>query len=145
MVAKLLKALSIIEAQAIAEAAASRARDERAMLDYIGVGRRAARRPVNLPALPVLIRPSAVDLGAFESSEARRLQELLARLTVAQRLELIALAWFGKSASLDFDAALRRARRVPPEAQVGYLMSRRLELHIPAGLDRLDAASPGGH
>jgi hypothetical protein len=129
----MLKSLPIADANEIAEAAAARARDERAMVEYIGVGRKAARRP------PVLVRPTSVDLVAFDSSESRRLRELLSRLTVAARLELIALAWYGKSAALDFDAAMRRARRVPAEAQVGYLMSRHLERHIPAGLEKLRA------
>jgi hypothetical protein len=126
----MLSALSIEIAQAIAEAAAAHARDERAMVRYLGIGRRAK-------ADPLRIVPAAVDLGAFDTDERQRLRGLLEALSVDQRRELIALAWFGKSATLDFATALRRTRRIPPEAQVGYLMSRQLDRHIPAGLDRL--------
>jgi hypothetical protein len=133
----MLKFLSVADAKAIAAAAAARARDERAMLDYIGVGKRSRRRAADLLAHPFLVLPTAADLDAFESHEVLRLRALLARLTTEQRRELIALVWFGNSVSLDFAAALRRTRRIPPEAQVGYLMSRRLERHIPAGLEKL--------
>jgi len=111
------------------------------MLDYIGVGRRDRRRGSALPAPPSLVIPTADALDAFESVETRRLRELLGALSGAARRELVALVWFGNSVSLDFDAALRRTRRIPPDAQAGYLMSRRLERHIPAGLDKLAAAA----
>lgn len=125
-----LQALTPEIAESIAEAAAALARDERAMVRYLGIGRRNK-------ADPLRIVPEAVDLGAFDTDERQRLRGLLEALSVDQRRELIALAWFGKSATLDFATALRRTRRIPPEAQVGYLMSRQLDRHIPAGLDRL--------
>ena len=108
------------------------------MLDYIGVGRRGRRRR-DLPAPPSLVIPTADELDAFESVETRRLRDLIAALSSEARRELLALIWYASSGSLDFDAALRRTRRIPPDAQAGYLMSRRLERHIPAGLAKLAA------
>jgi hypothetical protein len=131
----MLNALSIADALMIAEAAARRSRDERAMVDYLGIGRRAPRQP--LPPYPALIRPGAADLAAFDSPERRRLHELVAALPEAARHELIALVWIGSSPRLEFARALRRARRMPAHAQVGYILGRRLERHIPAGLERL--------
>jgi len=129
----MLRALTVEIAQAIAAAAASLARDERAMIDYLGIGRRG-------PADPFRVLPEAADLGAFDTDERRRLRALLDGLTPDQRRELIALVWIGKSATLDFETALRRTRRIPPEAQAGYLMSRHLDRYVPAGLDRLSRA-----
>jgi hypothetical protein len=126
----MLHLLSIADAVSIAEAAAALARDERAMVKYLGIGRRGP------PGLPRII-PAAADLGAFDTDERRRLRALLEALSVDQRRELIALAWVGKSAALDFATALRRTRRIPPDAQVGYLMSRQLDRTVPAGLERL--------
>jgi len=120
---------------AIADASARRSRDERAMVDYLGIGRRAPAR--SQPGGARLIRPSSADLAAFDSIERRRLHELVASLSVPARQELAALVWSGGSARLDFARALRRAQRMPPEALVGYLVGRRLERHIPAGLERL--------
>jgi hypothetical protein len=139
-----LKALSIADATAIAAAAAARTRDERAMLDYVGIGRRRARPPIDPAMHPLLVVTDAADLAAFDGGEQRQLQDLISRLTVEARRELIALAWLGKSLSLSFEAAMRRARRVPPDAQVGYLTSRRLELHIPAGLEKLTRSYRAG-
>jgi hypothetical protein len=109
------------------------------MLDYLGVDRRRRRRGNDLPAHPSLVIPTADALDAFESVESRRLRDLIAGLSGAARRELIALVWFANSVSPDFDTALRRTGRIPPDAQTGYLMSRRLERHIPAGLDKLAA------
>ena len=139
-----LKALSAADATAIAEASAARTRDERAMVDYVGLGRRRAKRPIDLAVHPLVLVTGGAEIAAFESGEQRRLQDLVTRLTVEARRELIALAWVGQSPSLSFEAAMRRARRIPPDAQVGYLTSRRLELHIPAGLDKLTAAGGSG-
>ena len=120
---------------AIVEAAARRTRDERAMVEYLGVGRRRPAR--GLPDDLRLVRPSNADLAAFDSIERRRLHELVAGLSVEARQELAALVWSGGSTRLDFARALRRAQRMPPEALLGYLVGRRLEQHIPAGLERL--------
>jgi hypothetical protein len=38
---------------------------------------------------------------------------------------------------LSFEAALRRTRRIPPAAQLGYLMGIRLERYIADGLRKL--------
>ena len=131
----MLSALSIEDAIAIAEAAARRTRDERAMVDYLGVGRHRPAR--GLPDDLRLVRPSNADLAAFDSIERRRLHELVAGLSVEARQELAALVWSGGSTRLVFARALRRAQRMPPEALLGYLVGRRLEQHIPAGLERL--------
>lgn len=136
----MLKALSIADARAIEAAAAARARDERAMLDYVGVGRRAARRTVDLSPRPLLIVTDAAELASFDGGDERHLRDLIARLSGEARQELIALVWVASSVALGFEAALRRTRRIPPEAQIGYLASRRLERHIPAGLEKLAAA-----
>jgi Protein of unknown function (DUF3775) len=131
----MLTTLSPGEALAIAEAASRRSRDERAMVDYLGIGRK-QRGGVPLAPLP-LIRAEAIDLVAFESEERSRLHDALEALTSEARRELIALVWVGQHSSLSFAAALRRTRRIPASAQVGYLMSRRLERHIAAGLEKL--------
>ncbi|HUB94590.1 MAG TPA: DUF3775 domain-containing protein [Stellaceae bacterium] len=124
----MLSALTEEMARSIADAAAALARDERAMVRYLGIGRRGP---------PRLMPVAAADLGAFDTDERRHLRGLLESLSIDQRRELIALAWIGKSAALDFATALRRTRRVPPDGQVGYLMSRQLDRYVPAGLDRL--------
>ena len=131
----MLQALSIEDAVAIAHAAAERSRDERAMIDYLGIGRRAPGREP--PGNARLVRPSSADLAAFDSIERRRLHDLIAALSVEARQELAALVWSGGSTRLDFARALRRAQRMPPEGLVGYLVGRRLERHVPAGLERL--------
>lgn len=131
----MLAVLSPAEALTIAEAASRLRRDERAMVDYLGVGRK--QRGGALPAPLVLLRAEAADLAAFESDERSRLQDALAALAVEARRELIALVWIAQHPSLSFAAALRRTRRIPASAQVGYLMSRRLEHHIAAGLQKL--------
>lgn len=135
----MLQVLSIAEAKAIAAAAQARTADERAMVEYLGIGRRTARPPERLPP-PFLVVPDAADLAAFDGAEQRRLRRLLAELSPAQRRELIALVWFARSASISVETALRRATRIPPDAQVGYLMSRRLERDIQAGLEKLAAS-----
>lgn len=53
------------------------------------------------------------------------------------RRELIALIWLAQRPSLSFEAALRRTRRIPPAAQLGYLMGIRLERYIADGLRKL--------
>ena len=131
----MLSALSVEHALAIADAAARRSRDERAMVAYLGIGRRAARP--GPPPFPQLLQAGDADLAAFDSAERRRLHELVAGLSEAARQELIALVWIGGSARLDFARALQRARRIPAEAQVSYIVGRRLERHIPAGLAKL--------
>jgi hypothetical protein len=129
----MLKSLTVPDALAVAAAAAQRTRDERAMLDYLGVGQQPGQTRDALAGYP-LLKPNAVDLGAFESNELR---DALASLTVEARRELIALVWFAQSPSLSFEAALRRVRRIPDAAQLGYLMSRRLERSVPQGLEKL--------
>jgi hypothetical protein len=81
-------------------------------------------------------RPDDVDLEAFESDERQRLEAAVARLSPDARRELIALIWVAQRPLLSFEAALRRARRVPPAAQPGYLMGIRLERYIADGNDR---------
>jgi hypothetical protein len=132
----MLKALTVADALAIAAAALRRSRDERAMVDYLGIGRRRGRTPDTLAAFP-LLKPTAVDLAAFESDERHQLHDALANLTIEARRELIALVWFAQSPSLSFETALRRTRRIPDAAQLGYLMGRRLERSVPAGLEKL--------
>jgi hypothetical protein len=134
-----LKALSAADAAAIAAASAARTRDERAMVNYVGIGRRRAKRPIDLAMHPLVLVTDGAEIAAFDSGDQRRLHDLVSRLTAEARRELIALAWVGNSPSLSFEAAMRRARRIPPNAQVGYLTSRRLELHIPAGFEKLAA------
>jgi hypothetical protein len=131
----MLSALLLEDALAIADAAARRSRDERAMVEYLGVGRRAPNP--DIPAFPQLVRPGAADLAAFDSPERHRLHRLVAGLSAAARQELIALVWIGGSVRWDFARALLRARRIPVGAQVGYLVGRKLERHIPAGLAKL--------
>jgi hypothetical protein len=133
--AAMLTALSPADALAIAEAAARRSRDERAMLDYLGIGRK-QRGGAPLAPLP-LVRAEAVDLAAFESDERNQLHDALTALTPEAQCELIALVWIAQRPLLSFAGALRRTRRIPERARIGYLMSRRLERHIAAGLQKL--------
>lgn len=135
----MLQALEIADALAIAEAARRRSRDERAMVDYLGIGRKRPRGP---PPDRALLIPDAVDIAAFESDERRRLEEALTRLSPDARRELIALVWLAQRPALDFAAALRRTRRIPATAQTGYLMGMRLERDIALGLEKLGTRPP---
>lgn len=131
----MLSALSIEAALAIADASARRSRDERAMVEYLGVGRRSPKS--GPPAYPSLVLPAAADFAAFDSPERRRLHDLVSNLPAEARQELIALVWVGAGTRLDFARAMLRARRMPAEAHVGYILGRKLERHIPAGLAKL--------
>lgn len=132
----MLKALTVSEVLAIAEASSRRTRDERAMVEYLGLGTR-RRAPPGRISGSSLLKAGAVDLSAFDSSERQGLATALGRLTENARRELIALVWIARSPSLDFDAALRRTRRIPVEAQTGYLMGLRLERYLAPGLEKL--------
>src|SRR5579863_9553618 len=72
----MLQALLIADALAIAEASQRRSRDERAMVQYLGIGKKRGRMagPV---ASPHLLR-AAIDLAAFESPERRQLEYAIA-------------------------------------------------------------------
>ena len=128
----MLTHLSLADAASIAEAAARVSRDERAMVEYLGIGKRRGRTPAPLQSLVV-----ASDPRAFESAERADLDARLRLLSPEARRELIALVWLGRSVGLDFAAAMRRARRVPEAAQVGYLLGVPLEKRIPAALGKL--------
>ena len=69
----MLQALRIEEARAIAAAAERRGRDERAMVDYLGIGRR--HRDASQAAPGLIGCPDAIDLAAFESDERRELHK----------------------------------------------------------------------
>jgi hypothetical protein len=129
----MLEHLSRAQALALAEAAACVTRDERAMVDYLGIGRRARARGPSPRTLVI-----ATDPRAFESPERVALEAQLKALSPEARRELIALVWLGRGLSLDFAAAMRRARRIPEAAQVGYLLGVPLERRIPAALQKLN-------
>jgi|SRR6185437_15762691 hypothetical protein len=130
----MLQALQIADALAIAEASRRRSRDEHAMVDYLGIGRKGPRMAhLRRP----LIATDTIDLAAFESDERRHLQQTIDALSPEARRELIALIWLAQRPSLDFAGAMRRTRRVPPPAQTGYLMGVRLERYIALGLEKL--------
>jgi len=131
----MLTALNVADALAIADIALRRSRDERAMVEYLGIGRRRDRTAGVRSSR--LLRPAPVDLGAFESEERAELRDALATLGAEARRELLALVWFARSPSLSFDAALRRTHRIPVDAQVAYLTGQRLERHVVAGLEKL--------
>ena len=132
----MLQALRPEEALAIADVSRCRTRDERAMAQYLGIGRGA--RADGAPPDGTLLRvPDNVDLAAFESDERRRLDAAIAQLSPEARRELIALIWLVKRPLLSFEAALRRTRRIPPSAQPGYLMGIRLERYIAERLRKL--------
>jgi DNA-directed RNA polymerase specialized sigma24 family protein len=131
----MLQALQIADALALAEASRRRSRDERAMVDYLGVGRKGPR-PAK-PAPTPLVFVETIDLAAFESDERQRLEQAIERLSSEARRELIALVWLAQRPSLDFAGAMRRTRRIPPPAQTGYLMGVRLERYIARGLEKL--------
>ncbi len=132
----MLEALAIADALAIAEASRRRSRDERAMVDYLGIGRKPPRAVKPTPSVP-LLTAGTIDLAAFESDERLRLQQMIERLSPEARRELVALVFLGQRATLDFAGAMRRTRRIPPPAQTGYLMGVRLERSIPAGIEKL--------
>jgi hypothetical protein len=133
----MLQALRAEDALAIAEAARRRSRDEQAMAQYLGIGREGAR-PKGVPLDGTLLRrPDAVDLAAFESEERGRLEAAIAQLSPEARRELIALIWLAQRQLLSFEVALRRTRRIPPAAQLGYLMGIRLERYIADGLRKV--------
>jgi Protein of unknown function (DUF3775) len=134
--AAMLQALQFADALAIADAARGRSRDEHAMVQYLGIGRKTPPRAKPAAALPVLIT-DRIDLAAFESDERRRLEQAIEALSPEARRELLALVWLGQRPSLDFAGALRRTRRIPPLAQTGYLMGMRLERYIAPGLEKL--------
>lgn len=132
----MLQALQIADALALAEASRRRSRDERAMVQYLGIGRKSPR-PAQRPASTPLIIAETIDLAAFESDERRRLEQGIERLSPEARRELIALVWLAQRPSLDFAGAMRRTRRIPPPAQTGYLMGVRLERYVARGLEKL--------
>jgi hypothetical protein len=84
-----------------------------------------------------LVITETIDLAAFESDERRHLEQAIEALSPEARRELIALVFLGQRPSLDFAAAMRRTRRVPPPAQTGYLLGVRLERYIALGLEKL--------
>jgi hypothetical protein len=132
----MLQHLSTADAVVVAEAVGRVSRDEKAMVDYLGIGRRGqspGRGPARGPAI-TFVRAS--DPAAFDSAERHALEVLLRGLSPEARLELLALLWFGRG-MVDFKGALRRARRVPEPHQVATLMGARLERHIPAALAKL--------
>ncbi len=132
----MLQALQIADALAIAEASRRRSRDERAMVEYLDIGRKGPRMaPARTPS-PLVITDT-IDLAAFESDERRHLQQAIDALSPEARRELIALIWLAQRPSLDFAGAMRRTRRIPPPAQTGYLMGMRLERYIALGLEKL--------
>jgi hypothetical protein len=131
----MLQALRPEDALAIAEISRRRSRDEQAMAQYLGIGR-GARANGAPPDGTLLLLPGDVDLAAFES-ERRRLEAAIAQLSHDARRELIALIWLVQRPLLSFEAALRRTRRIPPAAQLGYLMGIRLERYIAEGLRKL--------
>jgi hypothetical protein len=137
----MLQALQIADALAIAEAARRRSRDEQAMVQYLGIGRKRSRATPP-PDTSSLLMPDAVDIAAFESDERQRLESALARLSPDARRELIALVWLAQRPSLGFAAALRRSRRIPLAAQTAYLMGLRLERDIALGLEKLGHREP---
>ena len=138
----MLQALRAEDALAIAEVSRRRSRDEQAMAQYLGIGRGA--RAKRAPLYGTLLRcPDDVDLAAFESEERRHLEAAIAQLSLEARRELIALVWLVQRPSLDFEAALRRTRRIPPAAQAGYLMGIRLERYIAEGLRKLGRRGGG--
>jgi DNA-directed RNA polymerase specialized sigma24 family protein len=132
----MLQALQIADALAIAEASRRRSRDERAMVQYLGIGRKAPRAAEPPAASPLMITET-IDLAAFESDERRRLEQAIEALSPEARRELIALVWLAQRPSIDFAAAIRRTRRIPPPAQTGYLMGIRIERYIARGLERI--------
>jgi len=128
----MLRTLSIPEALAIADLAASVSRDEKAMVAYLNVGTR--RRDIGARGSLQLV---AADPAAFDSPERRRLEARVATLSPEARRELIALTWIAHGIDANFDRAMRKAGRIPAAAQVGYLVGKPLERHIPAALDKL--------
>jgi hypothetical protein len=132
----MLQALQIADALAIAEASRRRSRDERAMVDYLGIGRKAPHGAPTRPPSPLIIADT-IDLAAFESDERRHLHQAIEALSPDAKRELIALVFLAQRPSLDFAGAMRRTRRIPPPAQTGYLMGVRLERSIALGLERL--------
>lgn len=132
----MLQALQTADALAIAEASRRRSRDERAMVDYLGIGRKTRRAP-RPPVAPPFVITDTIDLAAFESDERRQLEQAIEALSPEARRELIALVFLAQRPSLDFTGAIRRTRRIPPPAQTGYLMGVRLERYIALGLEKL--------
>jgi hypothetical protein len=132
----MLQALQIGDALAIAEASRRRSRDERAMAQYLGIGRKTQRLAEPPADLPFVITDT-IDLAAFDSDERKHLEQAIEALSPEARRELIALVWLAQRPSLDFAAAMRRTRRIPPLAQTAYLMGIRLERHIARGLEKL--------
>ena len=133
----MLKALRAEDALAIAAVSWRRSRDEKAMAQYLGIGRGRLSVEEAAPEGTLLRRPDALDLVAFESDERRRLEAAIAQLSPEARRELIALIWLAQRPLLSFEAALRRTLRIPPTAQTDYLMGIRLERYIPDGLRKL--------
>jgi hypothetical protein len=132
----MLQALQIADALDVAEASRRRSRDERAMVDYLGIGRK-TRRSAQASAVPSFVIAETIDLAAFESNERQHLEQAIEALSPEARRELIALIWLAQRPSLDFAGAMQRTRRIPPPAQTGYLMGIRLERYLARGLERL--------
>ncbi|MGH7090190.1 MAG: hypothetical protein ACREFQ_14945, partial [Stellaceae bacterium] len=91
---------------AIAAAAAARTREERAVAQYLELGRR-PQWTAPRPLAPLLLAPAAADIEAFDGDGERHLRQLLGSLARDERRWLLALVIYARSPSLGFERALR--------------------------------------
>ena len=96
----MLSVLTVSEVLAIAEAATARARDQRAMDEYLYPGSNGF-----LPLTPAQIAADAAA-GRFDSAERARLEQLVSALSLDARRELMALMLLGRGDTNSFETAM---------------------------------------
>src|SRR5579872_4677620 len=111
----MLSVLTVSEVLAIAEAAIARARDQRAMDEYLYPGSDGF-----LPLTPAQIAADAAA-GRFDSAERARLERLVSALSLDARRELMALMLLGRGDTNSLETAMSIAKS--SHAAVHYLLT----------------------
>lgn len=135
----MLKSLNKSQVEAIIEAAVAKAADSAAMEKYLYSDQ------VTLRSHSASDLAKEAAMGVYESSDQLRVTHLVSSLDREARTELIALIWLGRGTEIDFQAALKTARRnVPEAAQVAYITAKPLQIYLPKGLKKIQHSDPSG-
>ena len=125
----MLAALTIEQIGEFRRLAEMRARDQRAMQDYLGHG-------------PRVMAAVLSEAGAFDCPESFCLQDDVAALDEPARRELTALVLLARGERTTFPTALAQARAMQDADRVRYLIPKPLHLYLPIALDRLGIIPP---
>lgn len=128
----MLSALSMDDVLEISWLADARARDNRAMQKYLGYGEYIIASTL----------ASVAEAGAFDCPEHYRLQEKLAEVGEAGRLELTAMVLIARGGRTLPAAALAHARSMTDADRTRYIMAKPLHTYLPAALRRLGLLPP---